>query len=83
MSDCPACPPRTTKQNADLKKAVAGAYKPVFYDNNFAYINNPAYDQCYCGDDLKQMQLGDCWVFDVGGQYRTDITPSGSIADSV
>ena len=58
------------KKKADLKKAVNGAYKGVFYDNDFKYINNPLYNQCFPGDALKQMPVGDCWTVDIGGQYR-------------
>lgn len=58
------------KKKEDLKKAVAGAYKPVFYDNNFAYVNNPLYCDWFPGDRLKRMCIGDCAVLDVGGQYR-------------
>ena len=65
--DCPAC---AAKKRADLKKAVATAYAPVFYNNNFAYLNNPLYDDWYPGDALKQMPLGHCWTVDIGGQYR-------------
>src|SRR4029453_16164252 len=31
---CDAC---QAKKAADLKASIAGAYKPLFYDNNFAY----------------------------------------------
>jgi hypothetical protein len=65
--NCPAC---QAKKQADLKKAVATAYKPLFYDNNFAYINSPLYDDWFPGDRFKQMQFGDCWTVDLGGQYR-------------
>ena len=60
------------KKQADLKKAVAGAYKPLFYDNNFAYINNPLYTDHYPGDHLKQIPLpfGCDSTLDIGGQYR-------------
>ena len=58
------------KKKEDLKKAVNGAYKGVFYDNNFAFINNPKYDQSFVGDRLKQMEVGDQWNIDMGGQYR-------------
>ena len=54
----------------DLKKAIAGAYKPLFYDNNFSYIDDPGYDACYFGDCLKQVPIGQCWLVDFGGQYR-------------
>jgi hypothetical protein len=67
--DCPECRDAAAR-SAELNKAVAGAYKPVFYDNNFAYIDDPAYDQCFVGDSLKQMHWGDCWTVDLGGQYR-------------
>ncbi len=77
----PACPPDVSKtgcqcsacqaqQAADLKAAIAGAYKPLFYDNNFSYINNPNYDDWYLGDHFKQVPIGDCWLLDIGGQYR-------------
>src|ERR1043166_8667143 len=38
--NCPVC--QAAKKAADLKRAVASSYKPLFYDNNFSYINNPA-----------------------------------------
>jgi hypothetical protein len=58
------------QQSADLTKAVAGAYAPLFYNNNFAYLNDPAYDDFHCGENLKQIPVGDCWTIDLGGQYR-------------
>ena len=65
--NCPAC---QAKKAADLKKAVAGAYAPLFYNNNFAYLNNPKYDDWHHGEALKQIPIGDCWMLDLGGQYR-------------
>jgi hypothetical protein len=67
--NCPAC--QAAKKAADLKKAIAAAYAPVFYNNNFAYINNPVYNDWYPGDRFKQISMGDCWVVDLGGQFRT------------
>lgn len=64
---CPAC---QQKQQAALKKAVASAYAPLFYNNNFAFIENPAYQDWYPGDRFKRMHWGDCWMVDIGGQYR-------------
>ncbi|MCI0357087.1 MAG: alginate export family protein [Planctomycetaceae bacterium] len=64
------CPDCQAKQVANLKAAIAGAYKPLFYDNNFAYINNPDYCDWYPGDHFKQVPIGDCWLLDIGGQYR-------------
>lgn len=66
--NCPAC--QAAKKAADLKKAVASAYAPLFYNNNFSYINNPAYDDWYPGDHFKQVPICDCWMLDMGGQYR-------------
>ena len=65
--NCPAC---QAKKAADLKKAVAGAYANPFYNNNFAYLNNPAYDDWHIGEHFKQVPIGDCWMLDLGGQYR-------------
>jgi len=58
------------KAAADLKKAVAGAYKPVFYDNNFAFINNPNYADSFFGDSLKRNRIGNLATIDIGGQVR-------------
>ena len=60
------------KKKEALAKAVKGAYKPLFYDNNFAYINNPLYNDWYPGDRLKQIPIpfGDNSTLDIGGQYR-------------
>jgi Alginate export len=65
---CPEC--QAKRAQADVKKAMAAAYAPLFYNNNFAYINNPAYTDWYPGDHFKQMPIGDCWMIDMGGQYR-------------
>src|SRR4029078_8791046 len=64
--NCPAC---EAKRAADLKAAVAGASAPLFYNNNFSYLNNPAYDGWHLGEHFKQVPLGDCWMLDAGGQY--------------
>ena len=53
----------------ELNKKIKGAYKPLFYNNDFSYINDPCYDQWWPGDHFKQMCIGHCMV-DVGGQYR-------------
>lgn len=58
------------KKQAALKKAIASAYKPVFYDNDFKYIDNPLYDDWFFGDRLKRMKVGDAATVDIGGQYR-------------
>jgi hypothetical protein len=73
--NCPECQKNRAelkKQQEALQKAVAGAYKPLFYDNNFAYLNDPLYDDWYPGDRLKQIPLpvGCDSTLDIGGQYR-------------
>jgi alginate export protein len=64
QSCCPA-----EKRKALAKKA-AGAYKGVFYDNNFNYLCDPCYDGCLLGERLKRNSFHDCWIVDVGGEYR-------------
>ncbi len=68
------CDQCQSKKEADakakLQKAVAGAYKGVFYDNNFDYLCNPAYDDWHLGENFKRMCLGDFGVLDIGGEYR-------------
>jgi hypothetical protein len=65
--NCPACQAKTA---ADVKQAVAAAYAPLFYNNNFGYLNDAAYDDWHFGERLKQIPIGDCWMLDLGGQYR-------------
>jgi hypothetical protein len=58
------------KKQADLKKAVANAYGGTFYNNNFKYLNDPAYNDWHLGEDFKQNNLGEWGTLDLGGQYR-------------
>jgi hypothetical protein len=68
---CEACQvPSSQAKAAALKKAVAGAYKPLFYDNNFSYLCDPDYCDWHLGEHFKQVPIGDCWLLDMGGQYR-------------
>lgn len=57
------------KKKEALQKAVAGAYAPIFYNNNFSYLSNPLYKDHYLGENFKQLDVG-CWKLDLGGQYR-------------
>lgn len=70
-----ACPPKASaKSDAAKKKAlaakVAGAYKGVFYNNDFSYLCDDCYDGYHLGDGLKRRCLGGCVSVDIGGQYR-------------
>ncbi len=71
------------KKQADLKKSAAGAFKPLFYDNDFGYLNDPEYRGHNLGDRLKQIELfpgrrshqpnrfaSGGSTLDIGGQYR-------------
>ena len=51
-----SCPPA---KMAALKKQVATAYKPLFYDNNFNYLCDECYDDFHLGEGLKRNCLGD------------------------
>ncbi len=44
-------------------------YKPLFYDNDFRYLNDPANTQFDCFDVLKQIPVG-CLTVDIGGEFR-------------
>ncbi|MDP6558421.1 MAG: alginate export family protein [Pirellulaceae bacterium] len=56
------------KGSCDCAKAAAGSHKGVFYANNFDYICSCG--RSYLGDRFKRLSVGNCWTFDVGGQYR-------------
>lgn len=57
------------KKKKDLAKAVAGAYKDPFYDNDFKYLCNPDYCDWHLGEDFK-MRCTPAGVVDLGGQAR-------------
>ncbi len=58
------------KKQAALAAAVAGSHKPLFYDNDFSYLCDPAYCDWHLGDNLKNLRLADCITYDIGGQFR-------------
>jgi len=51
---------------------AATAFKILFYDNNFSYLEDPCYDGHYLGDCMKLMPVagGDWGTLDFGGQVR-------------
>ncbi|MFV2068325.1 MAG: alginate export family protein [Pirellulales bacterium] len=63
--DCGDC-----KKQKALGKAVAGAYKGLFYDNNFDYLCDPCYQDHHLGENAKRIAVGEKWTWDLGGQYR-------------
>lgn len=47
---------------------MKGAYKGVFYANDFSYLNDPCYDgPSFIGDNLKGLLNGN---LDIGGEAR-------------
>lgn len=55
---------------AAIRKAAAASHKGVFYANDFSYLANAGCCETYLGDRFKRLPVGDCWMVDVGGQYR-------------
>jgi hypothetical protein len=46
------------------------AYKALFYDNDFTYLNDPANREFYWTDWFKQIPVGRKSMLDLGGEYR-------------
>ncbi len=57
-------------EKKQLANVVKGAYKGLFFNNDFSYLSEPYYDDWHLGEHLKRRCLGDCIVYDVGGQFR-------------
>ncbi len=75
ITSAEATPPAKPKADPQakakkLKKDAAGAYKPLFYDNQFDYLLDPAYQGSLLGEPLKRRCLGPWGVLDIGGEYR-------------
>ena len=66
----PVGSPKAAKPGAN---PCATAYKSVFYDNDFSYLNDPNYHGHCFGDCWKLMPVDNCGQYgtlDVGGQMR-------------
>ena len=67
---CAKCKKKKAKAKPN---PCAGSHKPLFYDNDFSYLNDPCYKGSCLGDALKQNPLGACGQFgtlDIGGELR-------------
>ena len=70
MPSCNCCttPCCTKKKKEAATAAMKGAYKGVFYANDFSYLNDPCYDgPAFLGDSLKGLMGG---KLDIGGEAR-------------
>ena len=65
--NCPAC---QAKKAADLKKAVAAAYAPLFYDNNFSYSTTRSTTTGTSASTSSRFRSATAGLVDLGGQYR-------------
>ncbi len=70
------------KKMKELEAKAAGAYKGLFFENNFDYLCDPCYDNWHLGERLKRNCLGDWGVLDVGGQLRLRNIPNVTSAAS-
>src|SRR5687768_10314226 len=73
IEDQSAAPAASPSSPTPAKKKPApppAPYKGVFYDNDFSYLTKPDNKYCYFGDCLKRNECGDCWLYDIGGEYR-------------
>jgi hypothetical protein len=62
-------PFRTTPQET---RPAMQAYKRLYYDNDFTYLNDPSNREFYLGDVFKQWRVGprQRGLLDLGGEYR-------------
>lgn len=58
------------KKQEELKKKIAGAHKPLYFDNDFSYVCDPDYTGWQLGDNLKRRCLPFGGWYDIGGEYR-------------
>ena len=65
-----ADPKETAAAKQALQKKVAGAYKGLYFDNDFSYLCDPAYNQHHLGEWFKRRPFGCCGWLDLGGEYR-------------
>lgn len=63
--------PAPAPRPAAKKKPAPAPYKGVYYNNDFKYLDDPNYSgDPRLGESLKRMHCGDCWTWDLGGEYR-------------
>lgn len=60
----------SSEKPKDFEKLAGSAYKGVFYENDFSYLDDPAYDGWHLGEATKRLELWPGVNADFGGQYR-------------
>ena len=63
-------PAGSVKKPTPKPKPATVAYKPLFYDNDFSYLNDPQDHDFFLGDLFKQLRPTPGSVLDLGGEYR-------------
>jgi len=72
-SDVPTCKCASCKKKKKKPNPCAKSHKPLFYNNDFSYLNDPSYKGKCLGDCMKLNSVGACgrWgTMDMGGQLR-------------
>src|SRR5487761_1767885 len=54
----------------DEERPAMRAYKRLYYDSDFTYLNDPANRELYLGDYFKQRPVARRGMLDLGGEYR-------------
>ncbi|NQT13721.1 MAG: hypothetical protein HQ582_13290, partial [Planctomycetes bacterium] len=67
---CADCANGCGRGGSKAAKAAAKSHKVLFYDNDFSYLLDPCYSDCYLGDSFKRLSAGHCTTLDIGGQFR-------------
>jgi len=67
-----ACPdePWLRPEVSPLAQQAAQAHKTLFFDNPFAYVEDPCQQETFLGDRLKRLQITPWAKLDIGGEYR-------------
>ncbi|PHS15819.1 MAG: hypothetical protein COA78_04595 [Blastopirellula sp.] len=68
-SDCNSCC-NLFNWGYPINAQAAGAYKGVFFANDFSYLCDPNYSGWHLGENMKRIGVGNCGVLDIGGEYR-------------